>query len=587
MSGAAIRAGQAFYELMAEDKTKGGLDSAEARLKSFGARVGMVGAAMASFAAAGLSAIGVMVKAFAGAGDNISDAMNVTGLSSDFLQTLQFGAADAGVAFDALVAAVTKSNKLLSDAAGGGKSANAALAKLGLTAAGLMALSPDERFKALAEAIDRIPDPAQRAAAAMSVFGKSGAKLLPALEGGAAALNEQMAELQSKGLIMSDEDRQLAAKAEGAYLSLGLALSRVSQVIAAGATPAFLSVMDVMQRVVEGTVKFIDENRTLVAGITIGLGVIGAIGGALMIVGGALAMAGFAAGGLAMGFAAASTAIGVLLSPVALIVAAIAACGAAALVSAYYLDQLFNGGAALQFLTDMAAGAMTAMQALWTAISNGRWDLAGKLITDGLNVAFTSGILALKQAWVGFANWLTELLVGVMQGVVDTVAQGMDAMINQVTSKLGNSGYAAVARAAGVAVGVGAEVTGGSVKTTLKAANKVVLGDSQADVAKAAAALGKTMADIAALDSKRQEELKGKAADAGLADFGNVSNQMKQSSLISGSEGTFSSAAAMRLGQAAPQNVVEEQQLEALKGIEKGVGQVADRLEEAEGLVFD
>lgn len=561
MSIAAIKAGSAFYEIYSQDKTSKGLDSAEAKLRQFGARIGTIGVAMAGFAAAGLTAIGAMVKSFAGAGDQISDAMNVTGLSSDFLQTLQFGAADAGVAFDALVGSVTKSNKLLADAATGGKKANATLAMLGLTASDLMEMNPDERFKALADAIERIPDPAQRAAAAMAVFGKSGAKLLPALEGGMQALNDQMADLKSRGLIMSDEDRQLAVQAEGAFLSLSLALSRVTQVIAAAATPAFLAVFDVIQTVVEGVVQFIDANRGLVAGITIGLGVIGVIGVVLMGVGAAFIAASLAATGFAAVMAGLGIAAAVIASPITLVVAAIVACGAAALVSAYYLDQLFNGGAALQFLKDAATSAMNAMQLLWQAVSNGRWDLAGQMISQAISTSFYGLILTIKEAWNDMTIWM-------VQSVVNAMAKLESQLPKFARDRLGLAGR------------------GQSVIEGMKARGEVGLADDRQRAIDASLAYSKTVAEIAALPKNKIADLLASKGVA-LPNMGNVGNKMMQSSLLSESVGTGSSIAAGLLGRAAPANSAQEKQLDAQLEGNKLLDKIFGAVEGLEGLTAD
>jgi hypothetical protein len=350
MSATSIKAGQAFYEIFAEDKTAKGLSSAEQKLQKFGARIGMIGAAMTGLSVAALTGIGAMIKAFAGAGDDISDAMNVTGLSSDFLQTLRFNAADAGVNLNALVGGLTKFNTTLSKAAGGNKSAIAAFSKLGLNFADLMQMNPDERFKAVADAIAQISDPAQRAAAAVAMFGKGGAKLLPAIAGGAEELNRQMADMQSRGLIMSDEDRKLAASAEGAFLSFSLVLARISQVIAAAVTPAFLAMMEVVQAAAEEVVTFIENNRGLVVAATIGAVALGGLGVVFMAVGAAAIGLSLATTGLTMALSALGIVAGVLTSPITLIALAIAAIGAAALISAYYLDSLFNGGAAVHYL---------------------------------------------------------------------------------------------------------------------------------------------------------------------------------------------------------------------------------------------
>jgi hypothetical protein len=406
MSIASIKAGKAFYEIFAEDKTAKGLSSAEQALMRFGAKIGMIGAGMAAFSGAALTGLTAMVKSFAGAGDDITDAMNVTGLSSDFLQTLKFGAADAGVGFDALIGSITKFNNVLAKAAAKGGSV------VGLDAKSLMSLSPDERIKAVADAIESIPDPAMRAKAAMEAFGKAGAKLLPAFEGGAESLNAAMADLKARGLIMSDEDRQAAAEAEGAFLSLSLVLSRVSQVIAAAVAPAFTKVMGVIQSVLETVVQFIDKNRTLVAvaaGTVVG---IGALGFAFMAIGGLAIAASLATTGFTMAVAALGTVLAIVTSPVFVITAAIIACGVAAGVAAYHLDQLFNSGKGFQLLADSANFAKASILSLQTAMVAGEWSLAFEFIATSLEQAFDGAILGIKQKWADMVSFMLSSVPG-------------------------------------------------------------------------------------------------------------------------------------------------------------------------------
>lgn len=559
MSVASIKAGRAFYEIFAEDKTNKGLASAESGLRKFGANIGIVGAAMAGFSAAALTGLTALIKSFAGAGDEITDAMSVTGLSSDFLQSLKFAAADAGVSFTALIGSLTKFNSFLTKAAAGNKAANKTLSELGLTIQSLMAMSPDQRFKAVADAIAKVPNSAQRAALAVQLLGKTGAKLLPALEGGAQSLNEAMEDLKSRGLIMSDEDRKLAAKAEGAFLKLQLALARVGQVIAAAVTPAFLKVMSVIQSVVESVVKFIDNNRTLVIWITGGIVAVGALGIVLMGLGVACIAAGSATAGLTAAISALGVVVGVITSPVFVITAAILAMGVAAAVSAYYLDQLFNGGRGLQFLEQSALGAYQAVRMLWAAIVNGRWDLAGRLIGDGLKVGFYSAILAIKQAWNDMVGWMVATMLDAVKKIEAQLPQW-------ISDKLG--------------MGKNLKSLAASAVPTFN------LSDERADTMKAFSDLAKTAKEIAEADQQQKKRFNTASMFEGTD--GGLMGGLAQDGLISGSTGAFNSAAAAMLGRAAPANSIAEKQLDAQIAGNVLLEDIKDGIEELDlGLVAD
>lgn len=438
MSIASIKAGKAFYEILAEDKTAKGLGSAEAALMRFGAKIGTIGASLAAVAATGLTGLGTLVKGFAGAGDDLLDASAVTGLSTDFLQSLKFAAADAGVEFGALQQSVGKYSSLITDAAAGSASAQATLAKLGLSASQLSGLSMDDQFKLVADAIARIPDPAARAAAAMDVFGKSGAKLLPVLAGGAKGLSEALADMKSRGLILSEKDVALAAETNGKFLLLGETFRHVINLVGAAAAPVFGPFLDLLQSGAEMVAQFVNNNRWLVAGLTTTLGIVGAVGAGLMLFGGAMSLVALAGTGLTMLMSALSGTLAFLASPVFLVVAAIVACGVAAGVAAYQLDQVFNAGQGLKFLTTMATDLADAIGTVGKALLAGEWSLAGEYIATSIEMAFDGMILTVKSAWADLITYMLSSLPGEFAGIMVQdiqagVGDDMAALIDSTT----------------------------------------------------------------------------------------------------------------------------------------------------------
>jgi hypothetical protein len=117
-----------------------------------------------------------------GAFDAVESTSNLSrelGVSYSQLQELQLAADLAGVSTESLGKAFTKAQVTIVKASQGGKEAVAALSSIGLNAADFQGLSSSEQFTLIANAINNIADPAQRAAAAVSIFGKSGTELLP------------------------------------------------------------------------------------------------------------------------------------------------------------------------------------------------------------------------------------------------------------------------------------------------------------------------------------------------------------------------------------------------------------------------
>ena len=125
------------------------------------------------------------------------------GMSVEALQGLQMAAQMAGVS--ELTPVLQKMSITLGQAASGAKPAMEALAGIGLSIDDLAGMSPDEQFQAIAAAINAIPDPAARAAAAVRIFGEQGVALLPLM---AQNLEEVQARMERLGAVLSADQTE-------------------------------------------------------------------------------------------------------------------------------------------------------------------------------------------------------------------------------------------------------------------------------------------------------------------------------------------------------------------------------------------
>lgn len=101
-----------------------------------------------------------------------------TGIAVESLQKLQFIATQTNAPVDSITRAVNAFQKQLVT---GGEAASNALTSMGISMSEIARLSPDAQFERIARGISAIEDPAERTTAAMQLFGKSGADLLPVL----------------------------------------------------------------------------------------------------------------------------------------------------------------------------------------------------------------------------------------------------------------------------------------------------------------------------------------------------------------------------------------------------------------------
>jgi CheY-like chemotaxis protein len=131
----------------------------------------------------GISSIANTFQAFTSGAlnaiDNTRQLAASLGVSYQELRTLQVAADLSGASSEELAKAFTRAQVTISKAAGGSKEATKALSALGLSVDDLATQTSTQQFQAIATAINGIENPAQRAAAAVAIFGKSGALLLP------------------------------------------------------------------------------------------------------------------------------------------------------------------------------------------------------------------------------------------------------------------------------------------------------------------------------------------------------------------------------------------------------------------------
>lgn len=143
-----------------------------------------------AFMSAGRAAASYAVGV-ANAVDQTSDLAQRLGMSVESLQALQMAAKLSGI--DDATVALQKLTVAVGQAAESGKTD--AFTRLGLDFQALQAMSPEEQFRAVQAAIAALPTPAERAAAAVAIFGKSGVELLPLMSQNLAEIEERMKRL--------------------------------------------------------------------------------------------------------------------------------------------------------------------------------------------------------------------------------------------------------------------------------------------------------------------------------------------------------------------------------------------------------
>ena len=148
----------------------------------------------------------------------------------------------AGVSIESIAAAVTKSDVAMQKAAGGSKSAQAAFATLGLSVNDLQGMSGADRFTAIAEAISSLPTSAERAAAAVALFGRSGAEMLPLFEEGAGSIRKATEEAAKFRLTLTNAQGTDVEEMNDSFTRVYSAIQGIVQQVVAYLAPAITAV---------------------------------------------------------------------------------------------------------------------------------------------------------------------------------------------------------------------------------------------------------------------------------------------------------------------------------------------------------
>lgn len=185
-----------------------------------------------TLAAAGVAAFGAAATAIAsGLGDlsgRVEQLLNTAsrlGTSFDFVQVLEEAAKRSGVAVDQLAAGLQKFAVNVDKAREGGNTAAAAFDRLGISQQELQNTDPTELAGRVADALDKIEDPAERARIATELLGKSGLELLPAFR----TVDDAEAALQRFSATIDDVDVERLAGVDDSFDDIKTALQGLSQ----------------------------------------------------------------------------------------------------------------------------------------------------------------------------------------------------------------------------------------------------------------------------------------------------------------------------------------------------------------------
>jgi TP901 family phage tail tape measure protein len=448
-SSRAIKAARAFVEVFMDDTAlQRGAKRVQATMRSMAAGLRQVGTAMlAGAAVAGAPLLGAVAK-FVKTGDQIDKMSARTGVAAETLSQMAFALEQSGGQLEDFQRGLKGMANFLQGAERGLSTSMDTMNDLGLTMAELQDLTPDERFLLFANRIASVEDPTRRAALAMDVFGRAGESMLPLLNGGPGAIAALRAEADRLGRTISTEQATNAAKLGDAWNRVKSVLLGVAFNLGGVLAPILTDVADRAATVGSHVVQWVRDNEQLVKSIAAGIAIVGALGASLIALSGLIMAGSTIVGALGTGVAAlggvftfiASLVTGAgalilgtlsaLFSPLGIIAALAIAAGGA------FFQFSGTAGISIEMLKEtfgpLAERATAAFASIKDALNAGEYSLAAKLLWLSLKEAFLTGILPLREAWVGFSQVFLE----VYNDMASSVSRGFTRLTGFLAEKL-------------------------------------------------------------------------------------------------------------------------------------------------------
>ena len=383
---------------------------------------GALGSLVPLATGAGLAA---MAKGAIDAADDMNDLSQKTGVSVESLSKFQQAANASGTSIEGVGAAMIKLNRNL---ATGNDGAAEALTSLGLSAtdASGKLKSTDAIMLEVADKFAKMPDGAGKTAAAMALFGKAGADMIPLLNGGSKAVTDLSATMTGAFAKGADSLNDKLAALQGKLLALGVnigtALMPALNVIAdlvMGLANAFAAMPGPLQAIVGGVVALAAAFVVLapaisavisIAGVLAGLQIGATIAGWAALAGPAITAISAAFSGL-LAFLTGTLLPGLLAffsGPVGWTVLAVAAVVAMVILFREPLTDfaawlLTWGNSIAQFFTD---NVTTPIINAWTAM------------VEFLPKALNTAAATIKSVFTGVGTAIKAVLNGVLRGVL-------------------------------------------------------------------------------------------------------------------------------------------------------------------------
>lgn len=439
--------------LVRELLTKIGFDLDDKAIKR--AEVGLAGVKNAAlglgaiFTGVAAGILGLAMNA-AHAGDEVIKGAQKVGLSTDAYQKLGYAAQLADLEQGELNMGLVLLSKRMVAAAEGTKGAGDEFKKLGVKfkdSTGKLR-SSDQVLIDLADRFQKMPDGAEKTALALEFFGKSGAKMIPLLNGGGQAIRDLGEELDTFGGVItkdgakaSEEFNDNITRVKRIVVSLKNALGIALVPIIRDVIEDFLDWAKANKEVIRSKIKeyaeglghaflsVVEVGKELVKGLEWIVDLVGGIGNAVKIAAGAFAV--FTGAKVVISLYEVATALGAVIAGIfGVELAALA-------VPALIIAAILAVAAGIYLIYDDIVAFIEGRPSLFAPI----YEKVGPII-DSLKAAWTSFVDFFKNLWVvlkadvfPLIAQIAEILIYPYKQMIQPIITAM-SWIGQLIAKL-------------------------------------------------------------------------------------------------------------------------------------------------------
>lgn len=417
------------------------MQSAGEKIEGVGQKLAPISAAAAGLVTS-LAALGYSAITNA---DDLNTLAKQTGFSTAEIQRMQYAADLVDVSFSDIEGALTKMKGKMDPA-------NETFAKLGVSvtnADGSMRDASDVFYDTI-EALSQVENETERDQLAMDLFGKSADSLAGIIDDGGAALKQYGQEAEDLGLILdqdtldslntlNDTIDKLKANFTGAFAKLGATIATQFGPYLEKAAVYAQQLADKISNLSPETVSLIAKIAGVVAvlsPLTIGIGkVVGGVGKVMTTVPKVV--------GTVKKIGSAVKGVGMLLSPHALLIAAIVAAVVAAGILIYKNWDKIKAAtekmisAVKKGWQDLKNAVVNAATAVKNGVTNA-WNSLTSAVSNAVSAAKNAAVNGWNSAKTGVVNAVNNIrnsVVSVWNGIKSSVTSVVSGIVSTISSK--------------------------------------------------------------------------------------------------------------------------------------------------------